>query len=75
MTNAAKHSGASRCNVEIELDNTLGVTISDNGRGSVGRTDTGMGWTSMREPPPSWAGLARSPTERRTGLSCAPSFP
>ena len=33
MTNAAKHSGASRCTVEIELDGTLGVTVTDNGRG------------------------------------------
>ncbi len=49
MTNAAKHSGASRCTVEIELDGTLGVTVSDNGRGSAGPTGTGVGWTSMTE--------------------------
>ena len=49
MTNTAKHSGASRCAVVIELDGTLGVTVADNGRGSARVTSTGMGWTSMTE--------------------------
>jgi two-component system NarL family sensor kinase len=49
MTNTAKHSGASRCTVEIELDDTLGVTVADNGRGSARATGTGLGWTSMTE--------------------------
>ncbi len=49
MTNVAKHSGASRCQVELELDGTLGLTISDNGRGSGQPTDGGVGWTSMAE--------------------------
>ena len=49
MTNTAKHSGASRCDVVIELDGTLGVTVTDNGRGSVRATSAGMGWTSMTE--------------------------
>ena len=34
MTNVVKHSGASRCRVSLELDQTLELTISDNGRGS-----------------------------------------
>jgi two-component system NarL family sensor kinase len=49
MTNAAKHSGASRCTVDVELDGTLGVTVSDNGRGPAGPTGAGVGWTSMTE--------------------------
>jgi signal transduction histidine kinase len=49
MTNTAKHSGASRCTVEIELDGTLSVTVADNGRGSARATGTGLGWTSMTE--------------------------
>lgn len=49
MANAAKHSGASRCSVQIELDGTLAVSVSDNGRGLTGPTGTGLGWTSMTE--------------------------
>jgi signal transduction histidine kinase len=49
MTNTAKHSGASRCTVAIELDGTLGVTVTDNGRTCVGAPRPGVGWTSMTE--------------------------
>jgi signal transduction histidine kinase len=49
MTNAARHSGASRCAVEVELDGTLGLTVSDNGRGADFPTGTGVGWASMTE--------------------------
>ncbi len=49
MTNTAKHSVASRCTVAIELDGTLGVTVTDNGRSSAGATGSGVGWTSMTE--------------------------
>ena len=49
MTNTAKHSGASHCTVVIELDGTLGVTVTDNGCGSAKATRPGMGWTSMTE--------------------------
>jgi signal transduction histidine kinase len=49
MTNVAKHAGASRCRVELELDATLGLTVTDNGRGSTGPTGRGVGWTSMTE--------------------------
>ena len=49
MTNVAKHAGASRCRVEIELDTTLALTVTDNGRGSSGPTGRGVGWTSMTE--------------------------
>ncbi len=36
MTNVAKHSGASRCTIDLGLDGTLEVTVTDNGRGSRG---------------------------------------
>ena len=49
MTNVAKHSGASRCTVEIRLDGTLGVTVTDNGVGADQPTGSGVGWTSMTE--------------------------
>lgn len=49
MTNAARHSGASRCTVEVEVDGTHGITVSDNGRGAGQLTSRGFGWTSMSE--------------------------
>lgn len=49
MANVAKHSGASRCSVELELDGTLGLTVSDNGRGNAQPTGSGVGWPSMKE--------------------------
>ena len=49
MTNVAKHSGASRCTIELGLDGTLEVTVTDNGRGSRGPIGHGVGWASMTE--------------------------
>lgn len=47
MTNVAKHSGASRCTVDIGIDGTLEVTVTDNGRGAPRPIGHGVGWTSM----------------------------
>jgi hypothetical protein len=49
MTNAARHSGASRCLVGVELTGTFELTVSDNGRGTAPDVRPGVGWTSMRE--------------------------
>ncbi|MCY7395286.1 MAG: histidine kinase [Nocardioides sp.] len=49
MTNVAKHSGASRCSVDLACDQTLDLTVSDNGRGSGGPSGSGVGWDSMTE--------------------------
>jgi two-component system NarL family sensor kinase len=49
MTNVARHSGATRCRVGVELDGTFQLTVSDNGRGTDRTTSRGMGWTSMHE--------------------------
>lgn len=49
MTNVARHSGASRCRVELEFDHMLELTVSDNGQGTVRPRGTGVGWTSMTE--------------------------
>jgi two-component system NarL family sensor kinase len=49
MTNAARHSGASRCRVDLAFDGMLDLTVSDNGRGAgPGRVD-GVGRASMTE--------------------------
>jgi signal transduction histidine kinase len=54
MTNVAKHSGASRCHVELAFDHMLELTVSDNGDGAGARqhgapSHQGVGWTSMAE--------------------------
>ena len=49
MTNVAKHSGASRCTLDIGLDGTLEVTVTDNGRGAPRPIGHGVGWTSMTD--------------------------
>ncbi len=47
MTNVVRHSGASRCRVELTRNGSLVLTVSDNGRGEVDGTG-GVGWSSMR---------------------------
>jgi two-component system, NarL family, sensor kinase len=49
MTNVAKHSEATRCTVELTVDERLAVTVSDNGRGIVEPAGGGVGWMSMTE--------------------------
>jgi two-component system NarL family sensor kinase len=49
MTNVARHSGASRCQVDLDFDQTLELTVSDNGRGNGRSTGSGVGLTSMTE--------------------------
>lgn len=49
MTNVARHSGATRCRVRVEVDGSFELTVSDNGHGTDRTTTRGMGWTSMRE--------------------------
>jgi two-component system NarL family sensor kinase len=49
VTNAVRHSGASRCRVAVELDGAFALTITDNGRGAATNTGPGVGWTSMRQ--------------------------
>jgi two-component system, NarL family, sensor kinase len=49
MTTVAKHSGASRCTIDIGIGGTLEVTVTDNGRGSSRSIGHGVGWTSMTD--------------------------
>jgi two-component system, NarL family, sensor kinase len=52
MTNVARHSGASRCKVELVFDRRLELTVSDNGHGHAGGgrpVGNGVGWSSMTE--------------------------
>ena len=49
MTNVVRHSGATRCLVQVELNGAFQLTVSDNGHGTDRTTSPGVGWTSMRE--------------------------
>ena len=49
MTNVARHSGASRCTIDIGIGGTLEVTIKDNGLGSLRPIGHGVGWASMTD--------------------------
>ena len=68
MTNVARHSGASRCRIDVELDVTLGLTVSDNGHGSSGATTHGVGWTSMTERAAELGGSCTISSRREGGL-------
>jgi signal transduction histidine kinase len=49
MTNVARHSGGSWCLVELTLDGSLRLAVSDNGCGGVSPVRKGVGCTSMVE--------------------------
>ncbi len=49
MANVAKHSGASRCTIDIGIHGTLELTVTDDGLGKASPTGAGVGWTSMTE--------------------------
>jgi two-component system NarL family sensor kinase len=68
MTNVVKHSGATRCLIDLELDVTLGLTVSDNGRGDAGATARGVGWTSMTERAAELGGSCTISTRGEGGL-------
>jgi signal transduction histidine kinase len=49
ITNAARHSGAERCDVVLSLANELIVEVGDDGRGLSEESRWGVGLASMRE--------------------------
>ncbi|MFL5895461.1 MAG: sensor histidine kinase, partial [Thermoleophilaceae bacterium] len=49
LTNAARHSGGSQCQVRVEVNGRVEVEVSDNGRGIPARRRAGVGLGSMRE--------------------------
>ena len=49
ITNAVRHSGASRCEVRLTCDDAVGLEISDNGRGISGTRADGLGLASIKK--------------------------
>ncbi len=49
LTNVARHSGASRCRLQLEAGHELHLTIADNGSGLDPVSRPGTGWGSMTE--------------------------
>jgi two-component system NarL family sensor kinase len=67
MTNVARHSGATRCRVGVEVDGSFELTVSDNGHGTDRTTTRGVGWTSMRERETRGRDVSRRTLTRRRG--------
>ena len=49
LTNAAKHSGASECTIQLWKDDALYLEVTDNGTGVAPEAPSGTGIASMRE--------------------------
>lgn len=49
LTNVARHAGAQRCTVRVEVSADLVIEIDDDGRGVDRAATSGVGLTSMRE--------------------------
>ncbi|MFF7189841.1 ATP-binding protein [Streptomyces sp. NPDC008222] len=49
LTNAVKHSGASRIDITVSAGASLDITVRDNGRGGVGNTTAGSGLVGLRD--------------------------
>lgn len=49
ITNSARHSGATRCEVRVWLDDALHIEVTDDGNGIRADAPSGTGITSMRE--------------------------
>jgi len=49
MTNAARHSSAAHCHVQLCVAGGLRCTVVDDGRGMSGGSSTGIGLSSMAE--------------------------
>src|SRR5262249_466948 len=49
LTNVARHSGATRCEIVIDIDGELVVEVADNGRGLRVSSRRGLGLHSMHE--------------------------
>jgi signal transduction histidine kinase len=49
LTNAARHSGAERCELRVAVNGMLEVEVEDDGRGLVDPVRSGLGLRSMRD--------------------------
>ncbi len=67
ITNAARHSGATRCLVRVTLDESLDLDVTDDGRGWSEETTAGVGLISMRERASELGGTVKIGTENPSG--------
>jgi len=49
VTNSFRHGGASECRVELKVEDSVSLTITDNGSGFGGTVSYGVGIRSMKE--------------------------
>ena len=63
LTNVAKHAGASRATVEVELEDPVGIRVTDDGRGGAtpGRRRYRAAWPRRPRRGPGWPARRRRP--------------
>jgi signal transduction histidine kinase len=76
VNNAAKHSAASHCRVELtRADGNLVIRVSDNGRGFPEKAGVGVGLGSMRERAEELGGTFELSSERNRGTTIVIQLP
>jgi signal transduction histidine kinase len=75
LTNAAKHSGATRVEVEVEVhERTLRVTVHDNGAGGA-QPDQGSGLLGLKDRAEAIGGTLSLESGRGVGTSLVAELP
>jgi signal transduction histidine kinase len=75
LTNTARHSGASRVTVKLELDDGVRLRITDDGAGIVPGRSHGVGLRSMRERAEELGGTFELVTGNRSGVTIEAHLP
>lgn len=75
MANAAKHSGARHCRVEVIAGSDLAITIQDDGQGLTECPRAGSGWHTMVERAEELGGTCSLGPGERSGVAVRASLP
>ena len=75
MANAAKHSGARHCRVEVIAGSDLAITIQDDGQGLTEHPTAGSGWHTMVERAEELGGTCSLGPGERSGVAVRASLP
>ncbi|MFG2328330.1 sensor histidine kinase [Streptomyces sp. NPDC048604] len=75
-TNALRHSGATRCEIEVSGGmERVRLTVTDNGRGTDGATESGNGLTGLRERVAAAGGTLESGPAEKGGFRVVAELP
>ena len=75
MTNAARHSGASSCEVNISVEGPVSLTVEDDGVGIDTTAAHGVGLRSMRERTDELGGAFAVGVRNSGGTTLRAEFP